>query len=312
MNREEKRRMKKTSVSLGTAFGSLMTVLNYTVLILLCLSIILPTLNVLALSLNVGTDAAKGGIYFWPRDFTLDNFKEVFRQSNIVNGFLISVFRTVLGTFLSVFLTAMAAYALKTRTMPGQKQLTFFIFFTMLFSGGLIPYYIVLKELHLTNSIWVYVLPALYSVWNMMIMKSFFEQTPEGLEEAARIDGCSDFGIFFRIILPTSKPVIAAISLFNAVGHWNDWFTGSFYVRDPNMKPLSTVLQEMLTKQQALTDTLMSATGSMQMQMLDKIQVTGTSLKMATIMIVITPIVLVYPFLQKYFAKGVMIGSMKE
>ena len=299
--------MRKTA-----AFGRLLTGLNYALLLLLCLSIILPTLNVLALALNVGTDAAKGGIFFWPRQFTLDNFKEVFSQSNIVNGFFISVFRTIVGTFLSVMLTAMAAYALKSKTLPGQKQITFFVFFTMLFSGGLIPYYIVLKELHLTNSIWVYIVPALYSVWNMMIMRSFFQQVPEGLEEAARIDGCSDLGIFFRIILPTSKPVIAAISLFNAVGHWNDWFTGTFYVRDPNLKPLSTVLQEMLTKQQALTETLMNTAGSLQMDMLDKMQVTGTSLKMATIIIVITPIVLVYPFLQKYFAKGVMIGSMKE
>ncbi|MCE5171872.1 carbohydrate ABC transporter permease [Paenibacillus profundus] len=304
--------MRKTAAPLPATFGGLMTFLNYGLLVLLCLSIILPTLNVLALSLNVGTDAAKGGIYFWPREFTLDNFKEVFSQSNIVNGFFISIFRTILGTFLSVLLTAMAAYALKSKTLPGQKQLTFFVFFTMLFSGGLIPYYIVLKELHLTNSIWVYVIPALYSVWNMMIMRSFFQQMPEGLEEAARIDGCSDIGIFTRVILPTSKPVIAAISLFNAVGHWNDWFTGAFYVRDPNLKPLSTLLQEMLTKQQALTETLMSSAGSLQMQMLDKMQVTGTSLKMATIIIVITPIVLVYPFLQKYFAKGVMIGSMKE
>lgn len=304
--------MRKTAAPLAATFGGLMTFLNYGLLVLLCLSIILPILNVLALSFNAGTDAAKGGIYFWPREFTLDNFKEVFSQSNIVNGFFISVFRTVAGTFLSVLLTAMAAYALKSKTMPGQKQLTFFVFFTMLFSGGLIPYYIVLKELHLTNSIWVYVIPALYSVWNMMIMRSFFQQMPEGLEEAARIDGCSDIGIFTRVILPTSKPVIAAISLFNAVGHWNDWFTGTFYVRDPNLKPLSTVLQEMLTKQQALTETLMNSAGSLQMQMLDKMQVTGTSLKMATIIIVITPIVLVYPFLQKYYAKGVMIGSMKE
>lgn len=303
--------MRKTAAP-ASAFGRLLTGLNYGLLVLLCLSIILPTLNVLALALNVGTDAAKGGIYFWPRQFTLDNFKEVFSQSNIVNGFFISIFRTIVGTFLSVLLTAMAAYALKSKTLPGQKQITFFVFFTMLFSGGLIPYYIVLKELHLTNSIWVYIVPALYSVWNMMIMRSFFQQVPEGLEEAARIDGCSDIGIFIRIILPTSKPVIAAISLFNAVGHWNDWFTGTFYVRDPNLKPLSTVLQEMLTKQQALTETLMSTAGSLQMDMLDKMQVTGTSLKMATIIIVIAPIVLVYPFLQKYFAKGVMIGSMKE
>jgi len=298
--------------SRSTAAEKMIDVVNYGLLIVLSLSIILPIVNVLALAFNVGTDAAKGGIYFWPRQFTFENFKEVFSQSNIVNGFMISLFRTVLGTILSVLLTAIAAYALKSRTLPGHKQLSFFIYFTMLFSGGLIPYYIVLKNLSLTNSIWVYVLPALYSVWNMMIMRAFFQQTPEGLEEAARIDGCSDLGIFFRIIMPVSKPVFAAIGLFNAVSHWNDWFTGAFYVRNPDLKPLSTILQEMLTKQQALSKALADATNPMQLQMIDKIQVTGTSLKMATIIIVITPILIVYPLLQKYFAQGVMIGSIKE
>ncbi|MFF2907228.1 carbohydrate ABC transporter permease [Paenibacillus sp. NPDC057934] len=303
--------MKKASM-FSTGMEKTVDVINYGLLILLSLSILLPLINVLALAFNVGSDAAKGGIYFWPREFTLENFREVFNQSNILNGFMISIFRTVVGTFLSVILTSMAAYALKSRTLPGHKQLTFLIFFTMLFSGGIIPYYIVLKNLSLTNSIWVYIIPALYSVWNMLIMRSFFQQTPEGLEEAARIDGCSDFGIFFRIIVPVSKPVFATIALFNAVEHWNDWFTGAFYVRDSNLKPLSTVLQEMLTKQQALSDTLMKASNPAQLQMLDKIQVTGTSLKMATIIIVITPILMIYPLLQKYFAQGVMIGSIKE
>ncbi|MFE4711983.1 carbohydrate ABC transporter permease [Paenibacillus sp. NPDC056722] len=303
--------MKKASM-FSTGMEKTVDVMNYGLLILLSLSILLPLINVLALAFNVGSDAAKGGIYFWPREFTLENFREVFNQSNILNGFMISIFRTVVGTFLSVILTSMAAYALKSRTLPGHKQLTFLIFFTMLFSGGIIPYYIVLKNLSLTNSIWVYIIPALYSVWNMLIMRSFFQQTPEGLEEAARIDGCSDFGIFFRIIVPVSKPVFATIALFNAVEHWNDWFTGAFYVRDSNLKPLSTVLQEMLTKQQALADTLMKASNPAQLQMIDKIQVTGTSLKMATIIIVITPILMIYPLLQKYFAQGVMIGSIKE
>ncbi|MFF2016170.1 carbohydrate ABC transporter permease [Paenibacillus sp. NPDC058177] len=303
--------MKKASM-FSAGMEKTVDVMNYGLLILLSLSILLPLINVLALAFNVGSDAAKGGIYFWPREFTLENFREVFNQSNILNGFMISIFRTVVGTFLSVILTSMAAYALKSRTLPGHKQLTFLIFFTMLFSGGIIPYYIVLKNLSLTNSIWVYIIPALYSVWNMLIMRSFFQQTPEGLEEAARIDGCSDFGIFFRIIVPVSKPVFATIALFNAVEHWNDWFTGAFYVRDSNLKPLSTVLQEMLTKQQALADTLMKASNPAQLQMIDKIQVTGTSLKMATIIIVITPILMIYPLLQKYFAQGVMIGSIKE
>ncbi|MFF2093956.1 carbohydrate ABC transporter permease [Paenibacillus sp. NPDC058174] len=303
--------MKKLATS-STVLDKSLSYINYAILILLCLSILLPILNVLALAFNEGTDAAKGGIYFWPREFTFGNFAEVFKESNIINGFIISMFRTVVGTILSVLLTAMAAYALKNRSMPGHKQITFIIFFTMLFSGGMIPYYIVLKSLSLTNSIWVYVLPALYSVWNMMIMRSFFEQIPDGLEEAARIDGCGDFAIFMRIVVPVSKPVFAAIALFNAVGHWNDWFTGAFYVRDSSLKPLSTVLQEMLTKQKALADTLTNVTNAIQLDMAQKITVTGTSLKMATIIIVITPILIVYPLLQKYFAQGVMIGSIKE
>lgn len=284
--------------------------LNISIVILLSLSIILPFLNILALSLNEGTDAQRGGIHFFPREFSFENYLEVFKQSSILNAFGISVFRTVVGTIISVFLTAMAAYALKTRTLPGRKVITFIIFFTMLFSGGIVPYYLVLTELQLTNTIWVYIIPSLYSVWNILIMRTFFLQIPDSIEEAARIDGCSEFQIFIRIILPMSKPVIATIGLFNAVAHWNDWFSGSFYVRNPELKPLATLLQEMLTKQQAMADALLRNSGAY--AMLEKITVTGDSLKMATIIIVVAPIIMIYPFIQKYFVKGVNIGSVKE
>jgi putative aldouronate transport system permease protein len=285
-------------------------VLNYTIVVLLCLSIILPFLNILALSFNEGTDAQRGGIYFIPREFSFQNYLEVFKQSTVLNALGISLFRTVVGTAISVILTAMAAYALKTRTLPGRKVITFFIFFTMLFSGGIIPYYLVLTELNLTNSIWVYIIPSLYSVWNILIMRTFFNQLPDSVIEAAKIDGCSEFQIFFRIVLPMSKPVIATIGLFNAVGHWNDWFSGAFYVRDPGLKPLATLLQEMLTRQQALADALLRNSGAY--AALEKITVTGDSLKMATIIIVVAPIIIIYPFIQKHFTKGVNIGSVKE
>ena len=284
----------------------------YILIILLCLSIILPFLNILALSFNAGKDAERGGIYFWPREWSLDNYKEVFSSSNILNAFWISLFRTVLGTLASVFLTAAAAYALKSKTLPGVKFFTMLIFFTMLFGGGIIPYYMLLKDLNLINTIWVYVIPGLYSAWNIIIMRTFFSQISASLEESARIDGYNDLSIFLRIIMPLSRPVVAVIALFNAVGHWNDWFTGAFYVRDAKLRPLSTLLQEMLTRADALRKTLEQAAGTKQYDMLDKIQVTGNSLKMATIIIVVTPIILVYPFIQKYFAKGVMIGSIKE
>lgn len=284
----------------------------YLLITLLCLSIVLPFLNILALSFNAGKDAERGGIYFWPRVWSIQNFKEVFASSNIVTAFGISLFRTVVGTVGSVFLTAMGAYALKSRTMPGVRFFTLLIFFTMLFSGGMIPYYMLLKSLHLTNTIWVYIIPSLYSAWNLIIMRTFFQQIHPSLEESARMDGYNDFAIFMRIILPLSKPVIAVIALFNAVGHWNDWFTGAFYVRSAKLRPLSTLLQEMLTRAEAMRSKLESAAGMNQYDALEKMQVTGDSMKMATIIIVVAPIIIIYPFIQKYFAQGVMIGSIKE
>ncbi|KRE49935.1 MULTISPECIES: carbohydrate ABC transporter permease [unclassified Paenibacillus] len=285
---------------------------NYALIILLCLSIILPFLNILALSFNAGKDAERGGIYFWPRVWTLENYREVFTSANIGKAFAISIFRTALGTIAGVFLSAMAAYSLKSKTMPGVRFFTLMVFFTMLFSGGIIPYYMLLKSLHLTNTIWVYVLPGLYSAWNLIIMRTFFQQISISLEESARMDGCSDFGIFMRIIMPLSKPVLATISLFTAVTHWNDWFTGAFFVRTASLRPLSTLLQEMLTKQDAIRESLMQAAGTTQYQMLERMQLTGDSLKMATIIVVVAPIIAAYPFIQKYFAKGAMIGSVKE
>ncbi|RXZ82428.1 carbohydrate ABC transporter permease [Paenibacillaceae bacterium] len=283
----------------------------YLLIIALCLSIILPFMNILALSFNAGKDAERGGVYFWPRLWSIENYKEVFLSANIGKAFGISIFRTVVGTLASVFMTAMAAYALKGKTMPGVKFFTLIIFFTMLFSGGIIPYYMLLKSLSLTNTIWVYIIPGLYSAWNLIIMRTFFQQIHPSLEESARIDGYNDFSIFMKIIMPLSRPVVAVIALFNAVTHWNDWFTGAFYVRSASLRPLSTLLQEMLMRAEALRDTLAQAAGS-RYELLEKIQVTGNSLKMATIMIVVTPIILIYPFIQKYFAKGVMIGSLKE
>lgn len=282
-------------------------------LVLLVLSIVLPFLHILALAFNSGSDAATGGIWFWPRAFSLENFQEVFKQDNLLTGLWISVFRTVLGTTLGVFLMSMCAWALSITDLPGNGKITFFIFFTMLFSGGTIPYYLVLSELGLTNSIWVYVIPSLYSVTNILLLRSAFKQLPMSIVEAARIDGMSEFRIFTNMVLPMSKPTLATVSLFTAVGHWNDWFAGSFYVRNPDLKPLATILQDMLTRQAGLADILMRAGGgSAAYQQLESIEVTGQSLQMATIIVVILPIVIMYPFIQKYFVQGITIGSVKE
>ncbi|BBH23775.1 maltose ABC transporter permease [Paenibacillus baekrokdamisoli] len=286
-------------------------VINYLIIIALCLSIILPFLNIIALAFNPGKDAEKGGIFFWPRIWSLDNFKHAFQAASIGVAFKISIFRTVVGTIASVLLSAMAAYALKSKTLPGGRFFMMMIFFTMLFGGGTIPFYMLLKSIHLTDTIWVYIIPSLYSAWNLIVFRTFFQQIHASLEESARIDGYNDMQIFMKIIMPLSRPVMAVIALFTAVGHWNDWFTGAFFVRKESLRPLSTLLQEMLMSAEAMRDTLNQAAGT-RYDLLLKIQITSNSLKMATIVIVVTPIILIYPFVQRYFAKGVMIGSMKE
>lgn len=280
-------------------------------IILLCLSIILPFLHILALAFNEGSDAARGGIYFWPREFTFENFVEVFQQDELLNGLMISIFRTVTVTVIGVFLMAMAAYALTITTLPGRGFITFFVFFTMLFSGGTVPYYLVLSELDLTGSIWVYILPSLYSATNLLLLRSSFVNLPHETLEAARIDGANEFRIFWNLVLPMSKPVLATVSLFTAVGQWNDWFSGTFYVRSRDLKPLATLLQEMLTRQTALSEVLQNQSGFVNYAQLDQITLTGQSLQMATIIVVILPIVVMYPMIQKYFVKGITIGSIK-
>ena len=281
-------------------------------IILLCLAVILPFMHILALAFNSGSDAATGGIWFFPREFTWENIEEVFSQDSLFTGFQISVFRTVLGTVVGLFMNSMVAWALTIPELPHSNKITFFIFFTMLFGGGQIPYYMVLSELGLTNTIWVYIIPGIYSVMHILLLRSSFKELPMSVVEAARIDGMSEFKIFTHLVIPLSKPTIATVGLFTAVGHWNDWFAGTFYVRQENLKPLATILQDMLTRQQGLADILLRAGGGdAAYQQLESIEITGQSLQMATIIVVVLPIVIMYPFIQKYFVKGITIGSVK-
>lgn len=299
------------SESMQTARGY--RILFHVMMVLLCLAVILPFLHILALAFNSGKDATSGGVIFWPRQVSLENFAEVFRQKNLLTGLGISAFRTVVGTVVGVALMSMCAWALTIPGLPFSSQITFFIFFTMLFGGGTIPYYLVLSELGLTNTLWVYVLPSFYSVTNILLLRSSFKRLPMAIVEAARIDGMGEFDIFRKIVVPMSKPTIATVSLFTAVGHWNDWFSGSFYVRSENLKPLATILQEMLTRQANLANVLLKAgSGASAYRQLDAVEITGQSLQMATIIVVVLPIVILYPFIQKYFVQGITIGSVKE
>ena len=176
-----------------------------------------------SISFNNGIDALKGGITFWPREFTLDNYRFVFKDKRLISGFIISVLRTGIGTAGAILCTSIFAYGMSKKELIGRKIYMGMAVFTMYFSGGLIPSYLLIRDLGLVNSFWVMVIPGLISTWNMIVFRTFFKSLPPGLEESAKIDGCTNWGVFFRIVFPLSGPVLATIALFTAVYHWNDW-----------------------------------------------------------------------------------------
>ncbi|WP_172255402.1 carbohydrate ABC transporter permease [Saccharibacillus deserti] len=270
-----------------------------------------PFWNAAVISFNNGTDTLRGGITFWPRAFTLENYQVVFEDSRLVNGFAISVMRTLIGTLLSIGATAIFAYGMSRSELIGRKGYMIFCIITMYFSGGLIPTFLLIRSLDLFNTFWVMIIPGMISVWNMIIFRTFFKSMPAGLEESAKIDGCSNWGVLFRIVLPLSGPVIATLSLFTAVYHWNDWFTPSIYISNADLLPIQTKLQQILNSN-IMSEQMAQMDSAAQGRMSRMKAVTSKSLSMATMMVATIPILCVYPFLQKYFVKGVLVGSLKE
>ncbi len=280
-------------------------------MLLLCASVIYPFMYMLSISLNVGSDAAKGGVYLWPRQFTWANYEIVLGNVVIRHAYLITVARTIVGTLAGLVVTLLAAFGLSYERMPFRSALLTYVLITMLFSGGLIPFYIQLNELHLLNTFWVYIVPGAFSAWNMFVMLKFIQGVPVALVESAEIDGANPVRVLLSIILPLSKPMLAALALFTAVGHWNDWFAGAFFVTDQNLIPVQTFLQQLLSAQDMSTvlgsnNNIEALARGTQLS-----NVTLMSIKMATVMVSAIPILCVYPFLQKYFVKGVLIGSVK-
>ncbi|MGG6312587.1 carbohydrate ABC transporter permease [Paenibacillus macerans] len=283
----------------------------YALLIVLGFAAFYPFWNAAVISFNSGSDTMRGGITFWPRAFTLENYAVVFRDERLVGGFAVSVLRTAVGTLLSILATAVFAYGMTKSGLLGRKMYMVVCIVTMFFSGGLIPTYLLIRELQMIDTFWVMVIPGLISVWNMIIFRTFFKGMPAGLEESARMDGCSNWGVLFRIILPLSGPVLATLSLFTAVYHWNDWFTPSIYISNVDLLPIQTKLQQILSSNIMMEQ--MSQMDSAAASHLNRMKtVTTKSLSMATMMVATVPILCVYPFVQKYFVKGVMIGSLKE
>ena len=289
-----RRRVKGTDVVLAIFFAVLMFIF------------IFPLWQLLAISFNDAQDAMRGDIYFWPRVFTFDNYKMVFQNPTIYNAYFVTILRTVIGTVTSVLATGMFAYGLSKSHLVFRKTYSTLALITMFFGGGMIPFFILIKGLHLIDSFWVYIIPSLINVWNMLIMKAYFTSIPESLEESAKLDGCTDAGVFFRIVLPSSKPIIATMALFNGVGHWNAWFDAYMYITKQELLPLQTVLMKMVSQQssnQMLSQMMGQYTGQS--------MVTPEALRVTTMMVAIGPIILIYPFLQKHFAKGMMLGAVK-
>lgn len=246
------------------------------------------------------------GLLLAPLGFTLEGYKMVFANPSILSGYTNTIIYVVLGTALNIFATSIAAYGLSRKNVYWSKYIMMMITFTMFFGGGMIPTYLLMKNLHLLNTRWVLILPGAIAVWNLIIMKTSFEGIPVSLEEAAKIDGANELVILWKIILPLSKATLAVMALFYAVGHWNSWFGAMIYIRDRELYPLQLILREILI----LNDTSNMQTITDQSQLSDFNQY-KTLIQYCTIIVATGPILLVYPFLQKYFVKGVLVGGVK-
>ncbi len=279
---------------------------NYFILIVLVLITLYPLYYILVASLSSPAAIAKHGVMmFWPEDVTMKYYKAVFDNPMIAVGYRNTIFLVVVGTAINMLLTIFAAYALSRKWLMGRNIFMFVIVITMFFGGGLIPSYLLVRQLGLFNTIWALIIPGAVSSWNVIMMRTYFIGIPDSLEESARMDGANDFHILFRIILPVSMPIIAVMILFYAVGHWNAWFSASIYLKDKELYPLQLVLRSILINNslREMGDTGYTSSGSAR-------EITK-GLKYATVIASTLPILCIYPFVQKYFIKGIMIGSIK-
>lgn len=276
-------------------------VVNYILITMLAFACLYPFLNVVAYSLSGYNPVLSGKVTFYPMDFTLDAYKQILGKASIWASMKTTIEVTLLGTALSLVLTTFAAYGLSIQDLPGRKVLTGFILFTMYFGGGMIPTFLVVKGVGLYNTLGALFIPQSVSVFNFIVMRTFFRELPESLQDAARIDGASYMQILIRIVLPLSMAIIATIGLFYAVGYWNSYFEALIYIQDVDKYTLQLRLRSLLFGNELSND----------IDNVGGIVVMTQSLKMATVVVATVPILIVYPWLQKYFVKGVMLGSVK-
>lgn len=285
----------KMSLQKGYRARTLFVIFNYIFLMLLMVMMIVPLLKVFVDSVD---PTATYGMRLIPKEFSLGAYRHILGTSSLYRPFLVSIFTTIIGTIIGLAVTTIGAYVIIQEEMPGRKLFVNIIMFTMLFSGGLIPTYLAIKQIGLLDSIWAVILPLSINAYNIILMKSFFQGLPQSLFEAAEIDGCTPVGTFTKIVLPLSKPALASVGLFIAVAYWNDFFHFQIYINNPNWQNFQVKVRELI-----LSDTLLgtSTGGAMPPEML----------KSATIVVVMAPFLFIYPFLQKYFVKGITLGAVK-
>lgn len=276
------------------------------ILVFFILIVAYPLIYVVSSSFSSGTAVGSGQVFLWPVDFSLEGYKTVFSHKLIGSAYRNTIFYTAAGTLINVSVTVTCAYPLARNDFPMRKFFSFFFLIVMFFNGGMIPTYMVISNLKLTNTIWAMLLPGAISVYNMILVQTFIKNSiPSALMEVSQIDGCSDAKYFFHILLPLSKPVIAVITLYYAVGHWNSYFNAMMYLSNQELYPLQIILRQILVANQVNLNEMVDVEAMVAKQGLADV------LKYALIVVSTAPILCIYPFIQRFFIKGVMIGSVK-
>jgi len=283
----------------------LFDVFNYGLMLLLIVITVYPLLHVISISLSHADFIALGEVSFFPKGFNIKGYQIIFEKQMLYTSYANTVMYAAVGTLLTLLLTSLMAYPLTVSKFRIKKTITIFLAVTMFFSGGMIPTYLLMKELHLLNTFWVMVLPGCISAYNVIIFRTFFQNIPSELRESAYMDGANDLTVLFRIYLPLSKALLATFALFTIVGHWNEWFSALIYLRDENRYPLQMFLRSIIFTQQGYGSSEQAT------EMIQNRQINPKNIQMAAVVITMAPILCIYPFVQKYFVKGVMVGSIK-
>ncbi|MCL2821415.1 MAG: carbohydrate ABC transporter permease [Oscillospiraceae bacterium] len=293
----------------------------YAFLTVLTITILYPFINAMAISFNNADDTMRGGIYFLPRVPTVESYVRVFTNPRIWNAYFITISRTLVGTVSALFVTSLIAFALSNAKLVGRRFYSLFCIIPMYFGGGLIPYYMLIRNLELMNTFWVFIIPNLVGLFNVILMRTFFQEIPESIKESAHIDGANYITVYFKIILPISTPILATIALFIGVFHWNSWFDATIFITRDELKPMQNILLQ-IVNEAAFAERIAALAGgaggggaSAAAAAMGNISrgrpVNVRSITLATMFVTIFPVLIVYPFLQRFFVKGIMIGSVK-